>query len=269
MDPAFLGILKCPSCNGGPIGRQGAQPFCTACGFELTRQSGYFDLLDIASRGEPTASSSEQRLMESELVARVYDRVWRPAFVRVMGGKGAGAATGGFPGEFYIHKASLGIEDRPGPWLDLSCGPGLFTRAFAAAAPGSLVVGLDISKAMLTTAATRIHGYTNAQLIRGDAHDLPFVDGAFGGVNNAGALHVYDDSEQVFREVWRVLTPGGVFVGSTFSRETSVLGRVASRLAGIRRFDPPELRAWLSRVGFADYEEIKLGGAFIFRVRKP
>jgi ubiquinone/menaquinone biosynthesis C-methylase UbiE len=36
-------------------------------------------------------------------------------------------------------------------------------------------------------------------LVRADAHALPFVDGAFGGVNNANALHAYDDPEAVFR----------------------------------------------------------------------
>src|SRR5690606_40039337 len=71
---------------------------------------------------------SEQRLMESELVARAYERFWRPAFVRVLAGSGAGSRTGGFPGEFFIHKNALAMDDREGPWLDVSCGPGTFTQ---------------------------------------------------------------------------------------------------------------------------------------------
>ena len=207
--------------------------------------------------------------MESELVARVYERLWRPTFVRMLAGRGAGAAVGGVSGELFIHKTSLGLDERPGPWLDLSCGSGAFTRALAAAAPGALVVGLDISRAMLSVAAERTAGYSNAVLVRGDAHTLPFVDGAFGGVNNAGALHAYDDPELVFREVRRVLRPGGVYVGSTFAEAPSIFGRIAARAAGIRRFEPGELRAWLQRIGFSDYEDVKLGGAFVFRVRRP
>jgi hypothetical protein len=42
-----------------------------------------------------------------------------------------------------------------------------------------------------------------------------------------------------------------------------------NRAAGIRRFEPSELRAWLQRIGFSDYEEVRLGGAFVFRVRRP
>jgi ubiquinone/menaquinone biosynthesis C-methylase UbiE len=139
----------------------------------------------------------------------------------------------------------------------------------ASATPGAWVIGVDISRAMLEVAAKRARGYTNVELVRADAHDLPLADEAFAGVNNGGALHVYDDPERVFTEILRVLRPGGLFVGSTFAPSRSMFGNVAARIAGIRRFNPAELRAWLSRVGFADYEEVRLGSAFIFRVRKP
>jgi SAM-dependent methyltransferase len=269
VEPTVLALLRCPHCRSIDALRGSRRLDCTACGREFQSGAGYADLLDIATRGEPTASSTEQRFMESELVARIYERFWRPTFVRVMAGSGAAAQTGGFHGEFFIHKNSLAMEERPGPWLDLSCGPGVFTRAMAAAAPGAAVVGLDISRPMLEVASKRVKGYGNVTLIRGDAHELPFADASFAGINNASALHIYDDPEQVFREAWRVLKPTGLYVGSTFSEETSLFSRAMARLSGIRRYDPPALRAWLSRVGFADYEDIRLGGNFIFRVRKP
>jgi SAM-dependent methyltransferase len=270
VDPAVLPILACPRCRSAGSFSNVRAPRCATCGLEAsTTIAGVLDLIDVAASGEPTVASTEQRLMESDLVARIYDRFWRPTFVRMFAGKGAGAAVGGLSGELFIHKHSLALDDRPGPWLDLSCGPGAFVRALAAAAPGALIVGLDISRAMLEVAAQRASGYTNVVLIRGDAHALPFVDGAFGGVNNAGALHAYDDPELVFREIRRVLRPNGIYVGSTFAEAPSLLGRLAARAAGIRRFEPGELRAWLSRIGFADYEDVRLGGALVFRVRRP
>jgi SAM-dependent methyltransferase len=235
----------------------------------IDTRPGYLDLLSPSALGEPTAASSEQRLMESPVVARLYERVWRPTFVRVLAGRGAGAAVGGFSGEFFIHKAALALEGHGGPILDLSCGPGLFTRALAAAAPGAAVVGLDISRAMLEVAATRARGYTNVVLVRADGHKLPFADGSFTGVNNAAALHAYDDAEQVLREVHRVLAPGGVLVGSTFAQAPTLFGKVSARLAGIRRYDPGELRDQLARLGFAEYEELRLDGSFVFRARRP
>jgi len=269
VDPHVLPLLRCPRCAATSSLTGTRSLRCPRCDLDVDGGRGFYDLLDVSGKGEPAITSAEQRLMESELVARIYERLWRPAFVRVLAGRGAGAAVGGFAGESFIHKVSLSLDDRPGPWLDLSCGPGLFTRAVAAAAPGATVVGLDISRAMLEQATARVKGYNNVTLVRADAHQLPFVDGAFEGINNAGALHAYDDAEQVFREVWRVLRAGGIYVGSTFAEAPSLLGRIAARVAGIRRYDPGELRAQLSRLGFAEYEELRLGGAFVFRARKP
>jgi SAM-dependent methyltransferase len=263
MDVAKL--LRCPACRTAPLERRGRDLACPACATPIA----IGPYLDMLGGGAPAPSSAEQRMMESELVARLYERFWRPSFVRLMAGGGAASATGGFAGEFFLHKNAMGMDDRSGPWLDLSCGPGVFTRAMAAASPGDWVAGLDISRAMLEIAARRVHGYANVVLVRADAHDLPLASGAFAGVNNAGALHAYDDPEAVFCEVLRVLQKGGVFVGSTFAPSRSLTGRIAARIGGIRRFEPSELRAWLSRVGFADYEEIRLGGAFVFRVKKP
>ena len=73
----------------------------------------------------------------------------------------------------------------------------------------------------------------------------------------------------MFREVRRVLRPGGLYVGSTFAEAPSLLGKVLARAAGIRRFQPSELRTWLQRIGFSDYEDVRLGGALVFRVRRP
>lgn len=266
-DPAHL--YRCPACRATGMKTEGSAVLCETCGRTYPRADGYADLLDTASRGEPTAATAEQRLMQSELVARIYERFWRPAFVRVFAGRGSSAFTGGFLGEFFIHKNALAMEDREGPWLDLSCGPGNFTRAMAAATPGQWVIGLDISRAMLEAAARRARGYDNLVLVRADAHEIPLIDGSVGGVNLSGALHAYDDPEAVFSEIHRVLCPGGIFVGGTFARSSSPLGRLAARVGGIRRFEPLELRAWLSRLGFADYEEMRLGGAFIFRTRRP
>jgi SAM-dependent methyltransferase len=267
VDPAVLPILRCPRCRATGFSEVRA-PRCQACGATLTvSPAGVIDALD--RRDDDATANAEQRFMQSQLVARLYDRAWRPAFVRLLAGKGASAELGGVGGELFIHKHSLAIDEREGPWLDLSCGPGVFTRAVGAASPGALVVGLDLSHAMLEVAAERTRAYSNVVLVHGDAHALPFGSASFGGVNNAGALHAYDDPEQVFREVWRVLRPGGIYVGSTFAEAPSLLGKVVARMAGIRRFAPAELRSWLQRLGFAEYEDLRVGEAIIFRTRRP
>jgi SAM-dependent methyltransferase len=267
VDPAVLSILRCPRCKATGFSEP-RTPRCLSCDYAVTKSaSGVLDVLDHLDESE--TANAEQRFMQSQLVARLYERAWRPAFVRLLAGKGASAELGGVGGELFIHKHSLAVDEREGPWLDLSCGSGVFTRALGAASPGALVVGFDLSHAMLEVAADRTRAYSNVVLIHGDAHALPFADGSFGGVNNAGALHAYDDPEQVFREVWRVLRPGGIYVGSTFAEAPSLLGKVAARVAGIRRFAPSALRSWLQRLGFAEYEDLRVGGAIIFRARRP
>ncbi|MFN2470474.1 MAG: class I SAM-dependent methyltransferase [Gaiellaceae bacterium] len=66
----------------------------------------------------------------------------------------------------------------PGRCLDLGCGTG---RAIPALAPaGWSVVGTDVSIDQLE--AAREHAGDLAQLVRGDAHVLPFEDGEFDAV---------------------------------------------------------------------------------------
>ena len=84
---------------------------CPNCRARYPDEGGFFDLHNTALRGEPTAATQEQRLMESELVARLYDRTFRPAFVRLLGGKGASKNAGGIAGEAFIYKNTLGVED--------------------------------------------------------------------------------------------------------------------------------------------------------------
>lgn len=260
-----VSLFSCPSCSEVGLERSGRALGCPNCSARYPDERGFFDLFS----GDSHAITTEQRLMESELVARVYDRVFRPAYVRLLGGGGAGKNAGGFKGELFIYKNALATEDREGPWLDLSCATGSVTRALASAAPGDWVIGADISRPMLEAAARRVRGYGNVVLVRADAHDLPIGERSVGGVCIASALHVYNDPERVFCEVLRTMRRGAVFVGSAFHHKASMFHRLAGRLGGIRRYDPHELRSWLSRVGFVDYDEIKLGGAFIFRVRRP
>jgi 2-polyprenyl-3-methyl-5-hydroxy-6-metoxy-1,4-benzoquinol methylase len=268
VDASVTSLLRCPVCKSDTLAGDARLISCHRCDHRFPRaEGGYFDLIDF--EGATAPATPAQRFMESELVARIYERFFRPFMVRTLAGPGAAGGAGGFSGELFLHKNALGMDERTGAWLDLSCGPGLFTRAMAAASPGQTIVGLDLSRPMLAEAGKRTRAYPNVTLVRANAQELPLADRRFVGVNNAGALHVYDDPEAAFTEIFRVLQPRGVYVGSTFAPASRALGRITSRLTGIRRFDPHELRAWLSRIGFHDYEEIRLGDAFVFKARKP
>ena len=111
--------------------------------------------------------------------------------------------------------------------LDLCGGTGDLSVALAeGSAPPSLVVCCDFSHPMLARAAPK---FLRAGLddrcvvIEGDALRLPFRDGSFDavtvgfGVRNLANMHVG------FREILRVLSPGGRLVVLEFSRPSGPL----------------------------------------------
>jgi ubiquinone/menaquinone biosynthesis C-methylase UbiE len=131
-----------------------------------------------------------------------------------------------------------------------------------------LVIGLDISSAMLARAAYHVNrwGLDNVLLIRGDAHYLPFDDRIWRKVNCSGGFHQFPDLPQALREITRVSAKGAVLTASTFAEEP------ADRRAGVKRWMKRRLDlhfvplAWLGEqlavLGYGDYEWSLPGGWF-------
>ena len=90
--------------------------------------------------------------------------------------------------------------------LELGCGTGIFLEKVAAS--GASITGLDLSQDLLARARDRLRGAGNVRLVRGNAEDLPFPDGAFDAVYGSSVLH-HLDLGRALSEAWRVLHPGG------------------------------------------------------------
>jgi len=91
--------------------------------------------------------------------------------------------------------------------LDVGCGTGMMARsAKAVVGPDGLVVGVDPSWAMLDQA--RGQGRIDAGII-GIAERLPVKDGEFDFLTMSFALRHVSDLVGAFREMARVLRPGG------------------------------------------------------------
>lgn len=71
-------------------------------------------------------------------------------------------------------------------------------------------VGVDISVTMLE-AARREHPGANLAFVQGDATRLPLADAAFDAVFMLGGIHHVNDRAGLFREIARILKPGGRF----------------------------------------------------------
>jgi ubiquinone/menaquinone biosynthesis C-methylase UbiE len=190
--------------------------------------------------------------MESEAIVRIYEsRLWRRSVIAAL----ALGISFEREQELIGRAAGLALGDT---LLDLACGPGIYTRPFARRVAPGLVVGLDLSPAMLAYARRRAReeGLANVALVRGDALRLPFATGRFDAVNCCGALHLFPDADLALCEVDRVLKPGGRFTLAAFRRRPGPLASLGSalrrRVMGIDAFTPEELRSRLEAAGLRE-----------------
>jgi len=93
--------------------------------------------------------------------------------------------------------------------LDIGCGPGWYTVQYAKG--GADVTGVDLTEQAVNLAGKfiEIEGLDNARVQQADAQNLPFDDNTFDLAASSGVLHHVPDPQQAFREVRRVLKPGG------------------------------------------------------------
>lgn len=99
--------------------------------------------------------------------------------------------------------------------LDLGCGRGEETIAAARLAGSEgKAIGLDLTDAMVKQAAENAsnENVNNTFFIQGDIEALPFQEGFFHGVISNCVINHARDKRRVYREIYRVLQPGGRFV---------------------------------------------------------
>jgi len=111
--------------------------------------------------------------------------------------------------------------------LDVGCGTGVLTRALAQRVGRSgRVVGLDPESSMLEVGASTSTDFGNIEWVYGHCEALPFSDDEFDLIASNQTWQYLTDRAQGFREMYRVLKPGGKLVGGVWSRpsEQTVFG---------------------------------------------
>ena len=99
--------------------------------------------------------------------------------------------------------------------VDLGCGRGGdVVRAAAAVGPEGSATGVDGTERMITAASAAIAGVANARVVRGDLATVPLPDGCADVVVSNCAINHAPDKAAVYREVLRILRPGGRFAVS-------------------------------------------------------
>jgi phthiocerol/phenolphthiocerol synthesis type-I polyketide synthase E len=92
--------------------------------------------------------------------------------------------------------------------LDVGCGRGGSIGVLRQYFDAGRIVGLDLSVAALAFARRRL----DSRFLAADAQDLPFRSAAFDVVLNLESSHCYPDPARFYREVHRLLRPGGRFL---------------------------------------------------------
>lgn len=219
-------------------------------------RDGVLDLLGGAFTPTPT-----QRMLDTRLTAWAYDAV------RERWARAAGLPRFSDEVDAVARRLALAGGDVV---LDVACGHGNFTVELARrVGPEGLVVGLDISAAMLARAAARVRraGLANVLLVRGDALALPFADGAFAKANCSGGLHQMPDLGRALGEMARVTARGGRFAASTFAQagpEPRGWRAVAARRLALHFVPEPRLRAAIAGAGFSGVETEMAGPWFAY-----
>lgn len=243
-------LVRCPVCRKGFLYVSGdTTAKCNKCQTAFQSADGVIDLLPQTQNNTGFA----QRLMEKPWLVRIYEsRLWRRSPL-------AAVAIGC---SFEQEQAQVirALSLRPDAHvLDLACGPGNYTRPLARALPHGVAFGLDISRPMISVAASKANAQriSNIVWLRASALDLPFEDASLDGVNCCGALHLFPDIPRVLAGIYRTLKPDGRFVigmGRRFDGPLANIQTFITDKIGLTIFSSTELNTLLKDAGFSKVE---------------
>jgi len=151
--------------------------------------------------------------------------------------------------------------------LEIGPGPGLATDLLRQRY--AKLTCIEIDEKLASSLKERMAG-TNVAVEQGDATAMPFADGSFSGAISMTMLHHVPSAglqDRLLAEAFRVLKPGGVFVGSDSTANLKF--RIAHVLDTMVLVPAETFASRLEAAGFEDVAVRPGNGAFRFRARRP
>jgi MPBQ/MSBQ methyltransferase len=156
-----------------------------------------------------SAQERMTRMYDRALVSRDYQHYFEDSGFYNFGYWDGRAKTQREASEALIDELTGRIERKGGRILDVACGPGATTRHLMRSYEPANITAINISEAQLAAASKRAPGCT---FLRMDATRLAFPDEHFDAVMCVEAAFHFNTRATFFREVLRVLKPGGSLV---------------------------------------------------------
>ena len=151
--------------------------------------------------------------------------------------------------------------------LELGPGPGLTTDILRMSFQCLTV--LEIDPKLADALSSRFEG-SNVRVVEGDATYMPFRESEFSGAVSFTMLHHVPSPElqdKVLHEVFRILKPGGFFVGSDSLQSWFMrIIHIGDTLVPV---DPDTFGDRLQEAGFEVLKVQKNSEVFRFRARRP
>jgi ubiquinone/menaquinone biosynthesis C-methylase UbiE len=257
----YMVSMKCPKCGGTTLSRKRDAFECASCASSYPVIMGEVCDSFPVQGGRDSASHSYTYSYSS----RFYEKARTGWMMKL---------TTGISYQEEKELVFKMVKPEPGQnLLDIGCGTGIFSRQFSRVVDPGEVWGLDFSYSQLRT-AVRLKAeekITNLHLVHGKAMNLPFADESFDRAVTTGAMQFFGGTGDFFREVRRVLRPGGIFVALNYLDPGYIRGKTwllrrVQRVAlrhGDHLFSKDELLGYAGEAGFAGIDYIESGITFV------
>ena len=134
--------------------------------------------------------------------------------------------------------------------LDIGCGGGANIESMLKLCPGGKVSGIDYSKESVAVSRKRNSAYKGSRcdIREGSVSCLPYKEKTFDVVTAFETVYFWPDIVVDFKEVYRVLKPGGIFF--ICNEDCDPDSKWQEIIEGMRVYSKNELISYLKDAGF-------------------